>query len=229
MPSEASKRLSLSEEARIRPECDDRIQTLPVLSCSVAPCSIFPVPRYGTNVKEYLPTMPGSALCGASAINRAAIKQRHPCAFNGLTREAATSRGLSNASVRRALIAVAVPASFALTGCAAIDDLKDAISRWLDTASFQGGREALPEEWPNAIPILPTEKIPKGEPSKAPKRKNRPARNVQRLQTAAAPNNPSHPGPIEEDQPPEVQSAPPASLRLRTLYPEAPAPGVFSR
>ena len=229
MPSEASKRLSLSEEARIRPECDDRIQTLPVLSCSVAPCSIFPVPRYGTNVKEYLPTMPGSALCGASAINRAAIKQRHPCAFNGLTREAATSRGLSNASVRRALIAVAVPASFALTGCAAIDDLKDAISRWLDTASFQGGREALPEEWPNAIPILQRRKSRRG--SQAKRQRERIGRRAMcsgcrlpRLQT-------THRTPVQLRRTSRRKCNP----RRRRLcdcalcIPRAPAPGVFSR
>ena len=60
------------------------------------------------------------------------------------------------------------------------------------------------------------------------KKRDKPARN---LRTAEAPRKPSRPVPIEaaEPQGPEVQSAPPASMRLRTLYPEAPAPGVFSR
>ena len=67
---------------------------------------------------------------------------------------------LSNASARGVLIAIAVFGSFALAGCASIDELKDAISRWLDTASF-GDRETPPEDVPRAIRMTALEKNPK--------------------------------------------------------------------
>ena len=130
-------------------------------------------------------------------------------------------------SARGALIAIAVSGSLALAGCASIDELKDAISRWLDTASF-GERETPPEDVPRVIRITPPEKKPKEGTSVASKRRDTPARNPR---TAGAPRKPSHPVPIKaaEPQGTEVQSAPPASMRLRTLYPDAPAPGVFAR
>ena len=60
------------------------------------------------------------------------------------------------------------------------------------------------------------------------KSRDKPPRN---LRTAEAPRKPSHTVPIKaaEPQGTEVQSAPPASMRLHTLYPEPPKPGAFSR
>ena len=56
----------------------------------------------------------------------------------------------SNPRVRGALIAIVVSGGLALTGCASIDELKDAISRLLDTGSL-GEPEASPEDLPRAI------------------------------------------------------------------------------
>ena len=117
--------------------------------------------------------------------------------------------------------------SLALAGCASIDELKDAISRWLDTASF-GERETPPEDVPQAIRMTAPEKKPKEGTSMASKRRGNPARN---LRTAEVPRKPLHPVSIKaaEPQGTEMQSAPPASMRLHTLYPEPPKPGAFSR
>jgi hypothetical protein len=68
--------------------------------------------------------------------------------------------------------------------------------------------------------------------SKAPKKKIKTARKLQSPQTVVLPpkkppisDSPRMARPAET----EGQSAPPASMRLRTQYPEAPPPGIFSR
>jgi hypothetical protein len=80
-------------------------------------------------------------------------------------------------------------------------------------------------------PLVAPEKIPKVS-SKAPKKKIKTARKLQNPQTVVLPPNkppisdsPGTARPAET----EGQSAPPASMRLRTQYPEAPPPGIFSR
>ena len=138
------------------------------------------------------------------------------------------------ACVRVALVSMAVSASFGLAGCAAIDEMRDAISRWFETAKFPGGREVFPDDdLPNATPMIPPEKTPKEETTRASKRKDKPARKLQRPQTAKLPKKPLISDPTEAVRPvnTEGQSAAsqPAPLRLRTPYPEAPPPGIFSR
>jgi hypothetical protein len=96
-----------------------------------------------------------------------------------------------------------------------------------------GRAGVFPDALPDATPMIPSEKMLKEEPSKASKKKDKPARKLQRPQTVELPKKP----PISESpetvrpQGAEAQSAPsqPAPLRLRTLWPEAPAPGTFSR
>ena len=128
---------------------------------------------------------------------------------------------------RVALVSMTVSASFGLAGCAAIDDLKITISRWFDTVNFTGEGEVLPGNAPEAAPVIAPERIPK-EAAKAPKKKIKAAaRKLQRPQTVVLP--PKKP-PISDS--PETatsgetegQSAPPASMRLRTPYPEARPP-----
>jgi len=132
---------------------------------------------------------------------------------------------------RVALVLTAMSVSFGLAGCAAIDDLRASISRWFDTANFPGEGGVLPGNAPEASPVLLLEKIPK-EVRKAPKKKAKTARKLQRPQTVVLP--PKKP-PISDSpemarpEETEGQSAPPATLRLRTQYPEAPLPGIFSR
>ena len=130
------------------------------------------------------------------------------------------------ACARVALVLMAVSASFGLAGCGSIDDLKDTISRWFDIGKFPVGRAGVfPDDLPDATPMISPEKMPKEEASNASKKKDKPARKLQRPQTVELPKKPS----ISAS--PEAQSAPsqPAPLRLRSLWPEAPPPGTFSR
>jgi hypothetical protein len=136
------------------------------------------------------------------------------------------------ACARIALISMTVSASFGLAGCAVINDLKVSISRWFDTVNFTGEGEALPGNAPEAAPVIAPERIPK-EAAKAPKKKVKAAaRKLQRPQTVVLPpKKPPISDSPETARPGETegQSAPPASMRLRTPFPEAPPPGIFSR
>jgi hypothetical protein len=130
------------------------------------------------------------------------------------------------ARARVALVSIALSASFGIGGCAAIDDLRASISRWFDTANSPDEVAGLPGTAPES-PLVAPEKIPKVS-SKAPKKKIK----LQPPQTVALPPKKppisDSPGPARPDET-EGQSAPPASMRLRTQYPEAPSPGIFSR
>jgi hypothetical protein len=59
------------------------------------------------------------------------------------TREPATQR-ITRASMRAyarvALVSMAVPASFGLAGCAAIDELKETFLRWVESEKPPSGR-----------------------------------------------------------------------------------------
>jgi hypothetical protein len=141
------------------------------------------------------------------------------------------------ACTRVALVSMAVSASLGLAGCGAIDDLKDAMSRWFDSGNFLGGRG--PADLQDAT-LSPAEKTPNeaaGKPSKkqaqVSKKKNKPARKRQRPQTVETPKKPPIPDSTDAVRPQgaEPQSAPsePAPLQLRTPFPEAPASETFSR
>jgi len=136
------------------------------------------------------------------------------------------------AYARVALASMTVSASFGLAGCAAIDDLKASISQWFDTVNFTREAEVLPGNAPEPAPVIAPEKIPKGA-AKAPKKKIKAtARKLHRPQTVAlSPKNPPISDSPETARPDatDAQSAPPASMRLRTPFPEAPPPGIFSR
>ena len=132
---------------------------------------------------------------------------------------------------RVALVLMAVCASFGLAGCAAIDELKFAISQWFESAKLTGEREVFFGDLPEAPPIPPLE-IPKHDATKPPERIAKQGRKSQRSQIAKLQKQP----PPVSDSPEAVRpaeteglSAPPATLRLRTPYPEAPPPGIFSR
>jgi hypothetical protein len=135
------------------------------------------------------------------------------------------------ARARVALVSIALSASFGIGGCAAIDDLKASISRWFDTANFPDEGLGLPGTAPESPLVVAPEKIPKASP-KAPKKKIKTARKLPPPQAVVLPlKKPpisASPGTARPDET-EGQSAPPASMRLRTQYPEAPPPGIFSR
>ena len=136
------------------------------------------------------------------------------------------------ACVRVALISVSVPASFGLAGCAAIDELRDTILRWVESERLPSGRGTFADDMPDATPVVPHEKPAKKEASKIAKKQGKSVRDLRRPQSVALPpKKPPIPDSPERIRPDETegQSAPPASMRLRTQYPEAPPPGVFSR
>jgi hypothetical protein len=130
-----------------------------------------------------------------------------------------------------ALVLMAVSATFGLAGCAAIDDLRDTLSRWFDAAPFPGGRGVIDNDVPETTPKSPPEKPLKTEATKASKTKHKPARKLQQPQTAEPPKKPPIPDSTVGARPPDpaMESAPPKWMRLPTPWPEAPPPGTFSR
>jgi hypothetical protein len=134
------------------------------------------------------------------------------------------------ACARVALVLIDMSASFGLAGCAAMDDLKSAISQWFESATFPDGREEFSRDMPKASPMIPPV-IPKQEAAKASRKVAKPARKLPRPQTVRLQSKPPSTDPARAVRPEDTewQSAPPATLRLRTQYPEAPLPGIFSR
>ena len=133
---------------------------------------------------------------------------------------------------RVALVLMALSASFGLAACAAIDDLKFAIAQWFESARFPDGRGVLPDnDLPNATPMIPPDKTPKQDATKPSEKMPKATRKLQRPQTVKLQKKPPISDSTEVVRPEETegQSAPPATLRLRTPYPEAPPPGIFSR
>ena len=135
------------------------------------------------------------------------------------------------ACARVALVIVAVFAGLGLAGCASVDELKDTVSDWLATGKSLDGREKMPPE--DATQRNPPEKTLTEGASKASEKKDTPARKPQRQQTVEPPKKPPASVSAEAVRPQgaDAQSATSeaAPLRLRTLWPEAPAPGTFSR
>ena len=133
---------------------------------------------------------------------------------------------------RVALVLMALSASFGLAACAAIDDLKFVIAQWFESARFPDGRGVLPDnDLPNATPMIPPDKTPKQDATKPSEKMPKATRKLQRPQTVKLRKKPPISDSTEAVRPVETegQSAPPATLRLRTPYPEAPPPGIFSR
>ena len=135
------------------------------------------------------------------------------------------------ACARVALVLMAVSASFGLAGCGLIDDLKDAVSRWFDIGKTPGGPGVFANKLPDAPPMIPPEKPSRKEASKATKKKDKPASKGQRPQTAEKKLPTSNTTEAPKPQGAEPQSAPsqPTPSLLRTLWPEAPPAGTFSR
>jgi hypothetical protein len=134
------------------------------------------------------------------------------------------------ACARVALVLVAVSATIGLAACSAIDDLKAAVSRWFDVGKSPGGRGGVfTDDSPGTTPMIPPEKPLKKEASKASKKKDR--SKAQRPQTVEKKLPTSDSTQTAKPQGAEPQSVPsqPTPSQLRTLWPEAPAPGTFSR
>ena len=109
----------------------------------------------------------------------------------------------------------------------------DAVSRWFDVGKPPGGPGGFfADHLPNATPMIPPKESLKeaSKPSKASK-KDKPASKGQRPQTAEKKLPTSNTTEAPKPQRAEPQSAPsqPTPSPLRTLWPEAPPAGTFSR
>src|SRR5215470_14673098 len=137
------------------------------------------------------------------------------------------------ACARVALASIAVSASISLSGCAAIEELKETFLRWVESQKLPSDRGASGDELPEATPMVPPEKTPKEEPSKRPPQPTLAARKLQRQSIVLPPNKPPIPDSTEAVRPEgtEGQSAPsePTPRWLPSRWPEAPPPGRFSR
>jgi hypothetical protein len=128
---------------------------------------------------------------------------------------------------------MALSASLGLAGCAAIDELKDTFLRWVESEKLLSGRGLFNDDWPDATPVVPSEKPSKKEASKTSKKQDKSARKLQRPQTVVLPpKKPPIPDSTEAVRPEGTggQSAPsqPAPLRLRTPGSKHRHPDVFT-
>jgi hypothetical protein len=145
------------------------------------------------------------------------------------------------ACARVALASIAVSASFSLSGCAAIEELKETFLRWVESQKLPSGRGVSAGELPEATPMVPPEKIPvvppvekkPKEPSKRHPRPMEAARKLQRQTVVLPPKKPPIPDSTEAVRPEGTEglSTPsqPALRWLPSRWPEAPPPGRFSR
>ena len=133
------------------------------------------------------------------------------------------------ACARVALVLMIVSASLSLGACGAIDDLRDTVTRWFDIGS--PGQPASADAQSHGAPTIPPEKSLKNEASKASKKKDKLATKVHRPQTAEHKPPTSHTIEAAKPQRAELQSVPPqpTPAGLRSLYPDAPQAGTFSR
>src|SRR5262249_31260877 len=131
------------------------------------------------------------------------------------------------ACARVALASIAVSASFSLSGCAAIEELKETFLRWVESQKLPSGRGVSAGELPEAV--APPEKTPK-EPSKRHPQPKDAARKLQRQTVVLPPKKPPIPDSTEAVwlEGTEGQSAP-SPRWLPSRWPEAPPPGRFSR
>ena len=149
------------------------------------------------------------------------------------------------ACARVALTSIAVSASFSLSGCAAIEELKETFLRWVESQKLPSGRGVSADELPEATPVVPPDKTPK-EPSKRHPQPKHAARKLQRQTVVLPPKKPPIPDSVvlppkkppvpdstqaERPEGTEGQSAPsqPTPRWLRSRWPEAPPPERFSR
>ena len=134
------------------------------------------------------------------------------------------------ACVRVALASIAVCASISLSGCAAIEQLKETFLRWVESQKLPSDRVVSADELPEATPAIPPEKTPK-EPSKRHPQPKLAVRKLQRQTVVLPPKKPPIPDSTEAVRPEgtEGQSAPsqPTPRWLPSRWPEAPPPGRF--
>src|SRR5262245_53291342 len=143
------------------------------------------------------------------------------------------------ACARVALVLMALSASFGLAGCAAIDELREAFLRWVESEKLPpSGRGSVVDDLPEAAPVIAPEKRQQKAASKPPKR-IKSARKPQQPETVVPqtvvlpPEKPPIPDSTEAAKPEgtEGQSAPspPTPSQLPSRWPATPPSERFSR
>jgi hypothetical protein len=128
---------------------------------------------------------------------------------------------------RVALVLMVLSASFGLTGCAAIDELREAFLRWVESEKLPTGAGDLPD----AAPTIPPETAAREIKPSAEKTKKA-ARKPPQPQIITLPREkPPIPDSSEATEGTEGQSAPSPLTppQLPSRWPPAPPPGRFSR
>lgn len=122
---------------------------------------------------------------------------------------------------RKTFVWLALSTGVCLAGCSSPDGLSEVTNGWLI------GKDPAAQAVPEATHSIP----PK---TKVSEKKKKPARKPKRL-TVARPKPPS-PAPAQATDPPAMADpkqarpqSPGPELRLRTLWPDAPTSGTFSR
>ena len=136
---------------------------------------------------------------------------------------------------------MALCASFGLAGCAAIEELKEAFLRWVESEKLPPAeRGPFADQLPGATPVIAPEKPSKKEASK-PSKRVKSARKSQRPRAAVVsspeklptPERPPTPASTKAARPEgtEGQSVPSLSEppQLPSRWPKAPPPERFSR
>ena len=98
------------------------------------------------------------------------------------------------ACARVALASIAVSASFSLSGCAAIEELKETFLRWVESQKLPSERGVSAHELPDATRAVPPEKTPKEQSKRHPQPKQA-ARKLQRQTVVLPPKNRQSPIP----------------------------------
>jgi hypothetical protein len=130
---------------------------------------------------------------------------------------------------RVALALIILSASFGLVGCAAIEELKDAFLRWVESEKLPSGRAVVADDLPNATPVVSPEKPPK-ELSKRPPQPKDTARKPQRQTAVFPPKKPPIPESTEAVRPEGTEGlSAPAPVEPRWLPSRWRQAGRFSR
>src|SRR5262249_19030208 len=114
------------------------------------------------------------------------------------------------ACARVALASIAVSASFSLSGCAAIEELKETFLRWVESQKLPSGRGVSADELQEATPVVPWKKPPKEQSKQHPPPKDA-ARKLQRQTVVLPPKKPPIPDSTEAVRPEGTEGQSPPS------------------
>jgi hypothetical protein len=110
------------------------------------------------------------------------------------------------ACARVALVLMALSATFGLAGCAAVDELRDTILRWVESEKLPSGRGAFADDLPDATPVVSPEKPAKA--NKKSRKHDKSARKLQRPQSVVlTPKRPPISASPESTKPDETEGA----------------------